>query len=133
MKKLFISILFILATSVAFGGNSSLDSSNLKRVILTNEIIDKESSTTMDTFPLYSRGYLYTEFINIGEEKTIYHNWYLVQKDGEKTLMASVPLKIEGARWRTWSSKNLFLSGKWLVEVVDEDDNILSTTELYVK
>ena len=133
MKKLFISILFILAASISFGENSALDSSNLKRVILTNEINAKEPENAVDTFPLYSQGYLYTEFINIGEEKTIYHNWYLVEKDGEKTLMASVPLKIKGVRWRTWSSKNLFLSGKWLVEVVDEDDNILSTVELYVK
>ena len=47
--------------------------------------------------------------------------------------MASVPLKISGPRWRTWSTKNLFLSGKWIVEVADENDTVLSKKAFNVK
>ncbi|MEI6857558.1 DUF2914 domain-containing protein [Psychrilyobacter sp.] len=133
MKKLLISMLIILGTLTAYGKSNSENSFRLDRVVLTNEIVGKEPLKTMDTFKLYSKGYFYTEFKDIGEEKTIYHNWYLLQEDGEKTLMASVPLKISGSRWRTWSNKNLFLSGKWSVEAVDEDDTVLSKKEFNVE
>ncbi len=133
MKKLLISILIILGTLTAYGKVNGENSCLLSRAVLTNEIAEKEPVKTMDTFKLYSHGYFYTEFKDIGEEKTIHHNWYLLQEDGEKTLMASVPLKIKGSRWRTWSSKNLFLPGKWSVEAVDEDDTVLSKKEFNVE
>ena len=133
MKKLLISILIILGTLTAYGKTNEENSYFLNRAVLTNKIIQKEPVKAMNIFKLYSQGYFYTEFTNIGEEKTIYHNWYLLQNDGEKTLMASVPLKISGPRWRTWSSKNLFLSGRWSVEVVDKDNNILSKKVFNVK
>jgi len=133
MKKLLISILIILGTLAADGKSNGENSYRLSRAVLTNEVVGKEPVKIMDTFKLYSQGYFYTEFKDIGEEKTIYHNWYLLQEDGEKTLMASVPLKISGSRWRTWSNKNLFLSGKWSVEAVDEDDTVLSKKEFNVE
>ncbi len=133
MKKLLISMLIILGTLTAYGKPNGENSYRLDRAVLTNEIMEKEPVKIMDSFKLYSQGYFYTEFKDIGEEKTIYHNWYFLEENGEKTLMASVPLKISGPRWRTWSSKNLFLSGKWSVEVVDEDEMVLSKKEFYVK
>lgn len=126
MKKILISILIILGSLVAYGKSNGENTHYLNRAVLTNEVVVKEPGEKMDTFKLYSKGYFYTEFKDIGEQKTIYHNWYIIQEDGEKTLMASVPLKISGSRWRTWSNKNLFLSGKWSVEVIDGDDTVLS-------
>ncbi len=133
MKKLLICILIILGTLAAYGTPNGENSYYVSRAVLTDKIVDKEPVKTMDAFRLYSQGYFYTEFKDIGKEKTIYHNWYLIQEGGEKTLMASVPLKISGPRWRTWSRKNLFLSGKWSVEAVDEDDNVLSKKEFNVE
>lgn len=133
MKKLLISMLIILGTLTTYGKPNGENSFHLNRAILTNEIVRKEPAKIMDTFKLYSKGYFYTEFKDIGEQKTVHHNWYLLEGDGEKTLMASVPLKISGPRWRTWSSKNLFLSGKWSVEVVDEDDKVLSKKDFNVE
>ncbi|MCS5420430.1 MULTISPECIES: DUF2914 domain-containing protein [Psychrilyobacter] len=133
MKKLLLTILIILGTLAAYGKPNGENSYYLSRAVLTNEVVEKEPVKTMDTFKLYSQGYFYTEFKDIGKEKTIYHNWYLLEEDGEKTLMASVPLKISGPRWRTWSRKNLFLSGKWSVEAVDENDKVLSKKEFNVE
>ena len=133
MKKLLISILIILGSLVAYGKYNYNNSYYLSRAILTNEVIKKEPARKIDTFKLYSKGYFYTEFRDIGDEKIIYHNWYLLQTNGEKTLMASVPLKISGSRWRTWSNKNLFLSGKWSVEVTDGNNRIFSKKEFNVK
>jgi len=133
MKKLLISILIILGSFTAYGKINGENSYSLTRAILTNEIVGKEPVKVMDTFKLYSQGYFYTEFRDIGEQKTIYHNWYLLEEDGEKTLMASVLLKISGPRWRTWSRKNLFLSGKWSVEAVDEGGKVLFQKEFNVE
>lgn len=133
MKKLLISMLIILATLTVYGKSNEENSYFLSRSVLTNQIMEKEPVKVMDTFKLYSQGYFYTEFKDIGAEKTIYHNWYLIQNDGEKTLMASVKLKIEGSRWRTWSRKNLFLPGKWSVEAVNENNIVLSKKEFEVK
>ncbi|MGB6128661.1 MAG: DUF2914 domain-containing protein [Psychrilyobacter sp.] len=133
MKKLLISILIILGSFTAYGKINGEKSISLTRAILTNEIAEKEPVKIMDTFKLYSQGYFYTEFRDIGEEKILYHNWYLLEENGEKTLMASVPLKISGPRWRTWSRKNLFLSGKWSVEAVDESGKVLFQKEFNVE
>jgi hypothetical protein len=130
MKKIFAGILLIASSLLSY--SNELDKSNINRVILTKEVVDREPGEEVQKFNLYSQGYLYAEFIDIGEEKEVFFNWYLLEDDGEKTLMASVPLTIKGNRWRTWSSKNLFLSGKWAVEIVDKDDNVLSTTEFIV-
>ena len=133
MKKLFIGLLIILGSLTAYSTPNSDNFYYLSRATLTDQILKKEPVKVVDTFKLYSQGYFYTEFKNIGDEKTIYHNWYIIQKDDEKTLMASVPLKISGPRWRTWSSKNLFLSGRWSVEVTDEDGRVFSKKEFNVE
>jgi len=133
MKKLLISILIIIGSFVVYGKSNNDNSYYLSRAALTNEVLEKEPGEKINNFKLYSKGYFYTEFRDIGEEKIIYHNWYLLQENGEKTLMASVPLKILGSRWRTWSTKNLFLSGKWSVEVTDGDNTVFSKKEFNVE
>ena len=43
--------------------------------------------------------------------------------------MREVPFKVDGPRWRVWSTKNLesILVGTWTVSVVDEKGNVLQT------
>ena len=129
MKKLFLVFLIIFTAITAYG-NSEF---TLERTVLTQEVRDREPGIAKEVFPLYSKAYFYTEFRNIGEEKTIYHNWYYSDEGGEKNLTASVPLKIAGFRWRTWSTKNLYLPGKWSIEVVDEEGNIIAENNFTVK
>lgn len=65
--------------------------------------------------------FFFTDIRNLSVQ-TISHKWFYKDR-----LMASVPLDIGGKRWRTWSSKNLWHTwlGKWRVQVVDENGNIL--------
>lgn len=84
-------------------------------------------------FSLNDRAYLFTEFMNIGEEvRTIKHKWYHIDSEGNKELTAEISLDIRGKRWRTWSSKKLYLKGSWQVEVEDEKGNIIMAEELQV-
>jgi len=129
MRKLIFGLLIVFTTIFTYG-ESDL---NLERSVLTEAVENKEPEMSRETFSLYSKAYFYTEFRDVGEERTIYHNWYYLDKGGEKNLTASVALKIKGYRWRTWSVKNLYLPGTWIVEVVDEEDNLITKTDFIVE
>jgi hypothetical protein len=53
---------------------------------------------------------------------TVYHAWYWGDRE-----MARVALRVQGARWRTWSSKRIIdeWRGDWRVDIVDRDDFVL--------
>lgn len=127
MKK----FIFIFAVLI-FSMGTSAEAYELQKAVLTTEIVDREPTAPTESFTLYSKGYFYTEFIDVGEGQTIHHNWYFMEDSGEKTLTASVPLYIVGERWRTWSSKNLYLAGKWRIEVVDQDKNLITSADFTV-
>ena len=84
-------------------------------------------------FNLNERAYLFTEFMDIGNEvKTIKHKWYHIDDEGKKKLTAEISLDIRGKRWRTWSSKKLYLKGFWQVEVEDEKGKTILEEKLEV-
>ena len=129
IKKILLFIMLILGSFTAFGANNY----TFSRGILTSEVVSREPGTYKDNFPLHSKAYYFTEFKDISEKKVIKHNWYFIDSQNNKKLMATVSLPIQGKRWRTWSSKNLFLKGEWLVEVVDDQNHIISTESFTVK
>lgn len=53
---------------------------------------------------------------------TVSHVWYWGDRE-----MARVPLHVEGARWRTWSTKRIIdeWRGDWRVDIVDRDGFVL--------
>jgi hypothetical protein len=60
------------------------------------------------------------------EERRISHIWY---RNGE--VMAEYALPVHGTRWRTHSKKVIEkgLRGKWRVEALDEEGNLLKYVE----
>jgi hypothetical protein len=105
----------------------------LSRSRLSYLVEDREPMEEQQEFNLNDRAYLFTEFMNVGDEvKTIKHKWYHIDNDGNKKLTAEVSLDIRGKRWRTWSSKKLYLKGSWQVEVEDEKGNIILEKSLQV-
>ena len=70
--------------------------------------------------------YFFSELNDLGGQ-TVVHRW---EYNGK--LMAEVPLAVAGARWRTYSSKNLepMWVGEWTVSVVDEAGNVLAKRNL---
>lgn len=53
---------------------------------------------------------------------TVFHVWYWGDRE-----MARVPLRVQGARWRTWSAKRIIdeWRGDWRVDIIDRDGFIL--------
>jgi hypothetical protein len=53
---------------------------------------------------------------------TVFHVWYWGDRE-----MARVPLRVQGARWRTWSAKRIVdeWRGDWRVDIIDRDGFVL--------
>lgn len=130
MKKKLSVLLFMVVLSFAYGNTSH----KISRAVLTDGIIQKEPAPDRDLFYMGEKAIFFTEITDIGvEEKKVFHNWYLIKDDGTKEIKASVPLKIKGYRWRTWSSKNLYRRGKWGVDLTDEQEVILASKKFTVQ
>ena len=105
-----------------------INSNNLSRVLLVSNIYKKEPLNEL-SYNVYGKEdraekiYLFTQ-INNNEGQTIEHQWWYQGKMVHKRKFT-----ILGKRWRCYSSKNIgkFQQGKWLIKVIDEKDNILST------
>lgn len=130
MKKMLTFILFFIVLVGAFGSEKS----NLKRYVLSDAIIQKEPAPARDTFYKGERAVFFTEFKDLGmDEEVIYHNWCFIDENGTEKVIASVPLKIKGYRWRTWSSKGLFMKGNWKVELKNRNGDTLTQKTFTVK
>ena len=130
MKKLMLIAIMIFNFVLVYSADNNY---TLERSVVTDLVEQREPNLPLDSFSLYSKGYYFTEFRDIGEEKTIFHNWYYLGEGDEEILTASIPLEIAGFRWRTWSIKNLYLPGQWKVEAVDEKGTIISTESFSVE
>lgn len=124
MKKILL-IAFILVSAVSF-------SLNIPRDVLTDTVENREPAEAKTEFAFKSKAYYFNEVRDIGEETYIYHIWSYIQEDGTSKEMAKIKLKVRGTRWRTWSTKNLWLKGTWMVEVVDMEGNFLGGKEFDV-
>ncbi|ADO84489.1 DUF2914 domain-containing protein [Ilyobacter polytropus] len=130
MKKILSLIFFMAVLSLAYGETSY----NVSRSVLTDAIVQKEPAPHRNLFYFGERAVFFTELTDIGtDEKKVFHNWYLLKDDGTKEMMASVSLKIKGYRWRTWSSKNLYDKGSWIVDLTDDNGVILESREFTVQ
>lgn len=68
--------------------------------------------------------YCYTKIANAPDTTSISHVWYYQNK-----RMAEVNLDVKAKSWRTWSSKRILTewTGRWRVDVVDANGNILKS------
>jgi len=101
-------------------------SAGISRGIFTTEIIDKEPVSKLKEISAdVTRVYFFTEITGLNGH-TISHRW---EYNGQ--VLAEVNFKVNGDRWRTWSSKNMLSSwlGKWRVSVLDEGGNIIEQSE----
>lgn len=103
----------------------------LKRIAIASALKDREPVDPGETFPAtVGKLYCFTHIVNAHGPKQITHKWYL----GE-TLVSSVNLKINGASWRTYSTKtiNSSLTGTWRVEVLGPDGELLGEVRFEIK
>ena len=87
------------------------------RAVICLNINDHEPEDVGESFPPHvKRLYCFTEIQSSGESAEIQHRWYWKDE-----LMGTMPLKINSARFRTYSAKSIpaTATGDWRVAVVN--------------
>lgn len=100
---------------------------------VTDVVENRVPGNEIIRFSLNDTATYYTEFKDIGDEKTVTHQWVYVDENGSEKEIFRKDLSIKGDRWRTWTSKKLHLKGEWRVHLLDWDNEILKTSIIVVK
>jgi len=121
MRYLGMMLIILMTTAQAFAEEMETAGS-VVRSAFTTQVVDREPmdeivSATNDVSTIY----FFTEIQEMSG-KTVSHRWLY---DG--VVKAEVPFEIGGPRWRVWSSKSMLpgWTGRWTVQVVDENDQVL--------
>lgn len=122
MRKILITALFALVM-LPMAAQADVPRHHFTRGITEREPVDQLNSAT-NINPLY----YFTEITNM-TGATVKHRWYYKNR-----LMATVEFKVQGPRWRVFSSKDLqpHWDGIWKVEVTDNTGAILATDTISV-
>ena len=93
--------------------------------------VENRQPVGVDTnFPsTVERVYCFTKIIGAAEPTSVSHVWYY---EGEEK--ARVDLSIKSQAWRTWSSKKILSAweGRWRVEVVSAEGNVIAGKEFVI-
>ncbi len=107
-------------------------SDDLSRVLLVSNIYKKEPVNKLSywvTGPAdrAEKVYLFTQLDN-STGKKIEHQWWYQGK-----MLSNKKFTALGKRWRCYSSKNIgkFQQGKWMIKVLDENGQLLSSVNFY--
>jgi hypothetical protein len=98
---------------------------NVAEGVITTRIVHHQPASQSQSYPAsVGKLYCFTRITGAKGDTTITHVWY---HDGKE--MARVNLPVHSSNWRTWSSKHILpgWTGKWKVEVLDAQGNLLKT------
>jgi hypothetical protein len=106
--------------------NSLFKTKNVSRALLTTGVKQREPVDNVCT-PVRNKIMFFTEIKNYANHR-VTHRW----KYNNKTIF-ELSFHVRGPRWRVWTSKNIPVKwvGPWVIEVVDEDENILTQKLFY--
>lgn len=128
MKAIAIALIGFAIPVLALAGEGPQPNGNsvwVARDMVTTQIMDREPLNDGAAFsPSMGAVYYFTEVKGADTPTYITHIWYYEGRE-----MAQIPLSVDGARWRTWSSKQIVQewTGSWRVEAVDADGHVLSS------
>lgn len=121
MKKL-IMVLSVFAVMVFAFPAFSNAALSVEAAAIATGVEDHAPVGVSDSFPYtIEKLYCYSKIVGAEADDYVEHRWYY----GD-TLMATVPLKLGGSNWRTYSSKRIIRTwqGEWRVEIVHAGEAI---------
>ena len=104
----------------------SQDALKVVEAKLGKGVQDREITEEASSFAVNEKAYLWLR-VSGGPADPIQVTW----KAGEHT--DTVPLKVGGPTWRTWSSKTLWMAGDWTVTVTDAGGQVLQEVAFTVQ
>ncbi len=126
MKK----ILFALLMVMFLAGGAAAAELSVQTITMAKGIAHRSPVGPGTTFAAnVGMLYCFTNIVGGAPGTEITQVWY---HNGKK--MTSIPLKVNAARWRTWSSKKILpsMTGKWKVSVVS-GNKVLSSVDFSIK
>ncbi len=134
MRSMLVTAFLVLTTATVAAAQvadkAAAPAIEVSRAVVATGVEDREPVGAAESFPAdVGSVYFYTVLEGDFAEMEIHHVWI---RDGEE--MARTPLRARGPRWRTWSSKRIppEWSGRWTVQVVAGDDQVLGSVEFSV-
>lgn len=115
-------------TNASAADEASWADGSVARASFTSGVTDREPVDSLTQVTNDRRTItFFTELRNMSGEP-VSHRW---EHNGQ--VMAEVPFRVGGPRWRVWSTKNLheFWLGEWTVSVVAEDGSVLETKSFH--
>ena len=121
MNKLIIS-LFALSSLLLSG--AAMAEGSVARAIVTTDVVEREPVNDLERVLAGNEKVNFFTELRGMEGQKVKHRWSF---GGE--VLAEIEFNVGGQRWRVWSSKNLMpeWAGEWTVEVVDAEDNTVSS------
>lgn len=119
--------IFILLISIPVSAQELQSNDTVQRAVFTTAINEREPVNIVGQLGNdVRRVYFFTEIVGMAGQ-TITHRW-----EHENEIRAEIRLRIDGDRWRVWSSKKFLPQwlGKWTVTVIDNGGNILATESM---
>lgn len=133
MRSVLVATFLVLATATAAAAQvaeKAAPTVEVTHAVVATGVMDREPVGAAESFPAdIGTLYFYTVFEGDFAEAELHHVWL---RDGEE--MARIPLRVRGPRWRTWSSKQIppEWNGRWTVQVVADDDQVLKAVEFRI-
>ena len=124
MKKLITLIFSLLITFNVLAND--WPHQNISKAVFALDIKDRAPINIIEELDnSLGKIYFFTNIRNL-QGTRVKHRWIYNNK-----VMADVIFDIKGPRWRVWSSKNLWhtWTGKWIVEVVTSENEVLYKKE----
>ena len=131
MKRLYLGLLALaVISSITFAQVEQKTDLTVKRIVICEDVKDREPVAVDSVFTGVERLCCYTEIKGAEESTHVQHVWYRGEKE-----MARIKLNVRAARWRTYSAKKILSewTGDWRVEVIDAQDRRISRISFQVK
>ncbi len=103
---------------------TSASRGSVHRAIFTSAVREREPVDQVEALANDQRKIFFFTELRGFEGQTALHRW-----EYKGQVMAEVPFKVRGARWRVWSSKALepIWTGEWRVSVVDGTGRVVES------
>lgn len=131
LRLLLSVLLFFSLLSLVSAEEKIMTNLEFSEFVIATGVEDLTPQNIAEVFSSsHDKLYAFCRVSNAQENTTILHQWYYGNK-----LMATVPLLIKSASWRTYSSKNIIpaWTGEWRVDITTEDGLLLASLTFYIE
>lgn len=98
------------------------------QVVTAAGVADRKPTGVSDSFADGVEVFCFMKVTNPGPPRALRHEWW----HGD-TRKSSIKLTVKGPTWRTWSSRPIYGTGAWRVDVVDEEGTVLTSVPFTVR